>query len=191
MDDGIHSTGLDCFLALSNAIGIAAAPLEMEQVNLWFIKYAYVAILHLAQLLLDHTLQCNPQTAGLVCDLLYIQRNVTKVTWDIKYLQLVRRDFCHHSSVKKKKKRNSQIPTLFNSETLCWSASSRLCVCVCGLITFNWWWQHKQTTLIVITFWIIYCSNPVCGTLHHIFFHLCTSVCALQTSKKCTKNGFK
>lgn len=105
MDDGIHSTGLDCFLALSNAIGIAAAPLEMEQVNLWFIKYAYVAILHLAQLLLDHTLQCNPQTAGLVCDLLYIQRNVTKVTWDIKYLQLVRRDFCHHSSVKKKKKK--------------------------------------------------------------------------------------
>lgn len=41
MDDSIHSTGLNCFLALSNAIGIAAAPLEMEQVNLlMFIKYA-------------------------------------------------------------------------------------------------------------------------------------------------------
>lgn len=69
MDDGIQSTGLDCFLALSNAIGIAAAPPEMEQVNLLFIKYAYVAILHLAQLLLDHTLHAVPkqQVWSVIC----------------------------------------------------------------------------------------------------------------------------
>lgn len=41
MDDSIHSTGPNCYLAHSNGIAIAAAPMEMEQVNLlMFIKYA-------------------------------------------------------------------------------------------------------------------------------------------------------
>lgn len=36
----IHSTGLNCLVALSDALG-SAAPLEMEQVKvLMFIKYA-------------------------------------------------------------------------------------------------------------------------------------------------------